>query len=91
VRLPEDAVQEFAVDLVTALSFLHTHGLVYCDLKPSNVLLDENGHLKLGDFGLTRRVTGDVNNGAVASLPPAKRGTPAYMAPELFQQNGYVQ
>ena len=80
VRLPEDAVGEFAVDLLTALSFLHSRGLVYCDLKPSNILLDENGHLKLGDFGLTRRVTGDVkSDGAVAALPPAKRGTPAYM------------
>lgn len=71
---------DFASDLLTALSFLHSRGLVYCDLKPSNILLDENGHLKLGDFGLTRRVTGDVqSDGAVAALPPAKRGTPAYM------------
>jgi hypothetical protein len=73
-------VADFASDLLTALSFLHSRGLVYCDLKPSNILLDENGHLKLGDFGLTRRVTGDVqSDGAVAALPPAKRGTPAYM------------
>lgn len=80
VRLPEEAVADFASDLLTALSFLHSRGLVYCDLKPSNILLDENGHLKLGDFGLTRRVTGDLqSDGAVAALPPAKRGTPAYM------------
>lgn len=80
VRLPEEAVAEFAVDLLTALAFLHSRGLVYCDVKPSNILLDENGRMKLGDFGLTRRVTGDVkSDGAVAALPPAKRGTPAYM------------
>eukprot|EP00854_Cymbomonas_tetramitiformis_P004153 gene4153-5131_t len=87
VKLPEDTVLGFARDLVEALSFLHSRGLIYCDLKPSNLLLDENGHLKLGDFGLTRRVTGG-DNGSVANLPPAKRGTPAYMAPELFQEDG---
>ena len=36
--------------------FLHSEGVIYCDLKPSNVLLDENGRIKLGGFGLSRRL-----------------------------------
>jgi serine/threonine protein kinase len=46
-RLPEESIHDFARDLVKALQFLHSNGVVYCDLKPSNILLDENGRLKV--------------------------------------------
>ncbi|CAN7040174.1 unnamed protein product [Brassica oleracea var. botrytis] len=51
-KLPEDSVYGLAYDLVIALLFLHSKQITYCDLKPSNILLDENGHIKLCDFGL---------------------------------------
>ncbi|CAM6127262.1 unnamed protein product [Calypogeia fissa] len=86
-RLPEESIHDFARDLVQALQFLHSKGVIYCDLKPSNVLLDENGRLKLCDFGLARRL-GDIAKSSVQQLPQAKRGTPCYMAPELFQEGG---
>merc|ERR1719375_879742 len=56
IRLPEASVHDFGRDLVSALLFLHSQGVLYCDLKPSNILLDENGKIKLGDFGLARRL-----------------------------------
>ncbi|XP_024394414.1 serine/threonine-protein kinase RUNKEL [Physcomitrium patens] len=84
-RLPEESIHDFARDLVQALQFLHSKGVIYCDLKPSNVLLDENGRLKLCDFGLARRLS-DIAKSSVQELPQAKRGTPCYMAPELFQE-----
>uniref|UniRef100_A0A7I4CYJ5 Protein kinase domain-containing protein n=1 Tax=Physcomitrium patens TaxID=3218 RepID=A0A7I4CYJ5_PHYPA len=84
-RLPEESIHDFARDLVNALQFLHSKGVIYCDLKPSNVLLDENGRLKLCDFGLARRLS-DIAKSFVQELPQAKRGTPYYMAPELFQE-----
>eukprot|EP00898_Chlorokybus_atmophyticus_P000048 jgi/Chlat1/1043/Chrsp110S01535 len=77
VKLPETSVYEFASDLVTALQYIHAQGIIYADLKPSNILLDENGCLKLCDFGLARRVLD-------SSKDEGKRGTPSYMAPELF-------
>ena len=86
IRLPEASVHDFGRDLVSALLFLHSQGVLYCDLKPSNILLDENGKIKLGDFGLARRLgrSGDPAGGSGGG----KRGTPCYMAPELFQEAG---
>ncbi|KAI5081191.1 hypothetical protein GOP47_0004374 [Adiantum capillus-veneris] len=86
-RLPEESIHDFARDLVHALQFLHSKGVIYCDLKPSNILLDENGRLKLCDFGLARRLS-DISKNSVQQLPQAKRGTPCYMAPELFLEGG---
>uniref|UniRef100_A0A1D1ZBD0 Serine/threonine-protein kinase ULK4 n=1 Tax=Anthurium amnicola TaxID=1678845 RepID=A0A1D1ZBD0_9ARAE len=86
-QLPEDAIHDLARDLVTALQFLHSKGILYCDLKPSNILLDENGLIKLCDFGSARYVT-DVSANSLPTLSQGKTGTPCYMAPELFQDGG---
>ncbi|XP_038723665.1 serine/threonine-protein kinase RUNKEL-like [Tripterygium wilfordii] len=86
-RLPEDSIHDLAYDLIRALQFLHSKGIIYCDLKPSNILLDENGHVKLCDFGLARKLS-DISKTPSSMLPQAKRGTPCYMAPELFEDGG---
>lgn len=84
MRLPESSIHDFGRDLVISIQYLHSNAIIYCDLKPSNILLDENGRIKLGGFGLSRRLS-DINKTSLQQLPPAKRGTPCYMAPELFQ------
>ncbi|CAH1451771.1 unnamed protein product [Lactuca virosa] len=86
-KLPEDSVHDLARDLVRGLSYLHSKGIIYCDLKPSNILLDENGRTKLCDFGLSRKLS-DISKTPSSLLPQAKRGTPCYMAPELFHDGG---
>jgi serine/threonine protein kinase len=55
--------------------FAHQLGIIHCDLKPSNLLLDDRGAIRVTDFGLAVRL-------ADASLGPPLAGTPAFMAPE---------
>ena len=56
-KLPEDAVKKFAYELLEGLSYLHSQGIIFADLKPSNVLMNEYCKLKLCDFGLAKKVT----------------------------------
>ena len=95
--LPPKSVAAFGRDLAVALRVLHKSGTLHCDLKPSNVLVDENGRLKLCGFGLAKKtadaakdgpegVSGGGEGGPKDGL--SKRGTPCYMAPELFTEGG---
>lgn len=79
---PEDAIQ-IAREVTSALAYAHEQGVVHRDLKPENVLLDEEGHVHLVDFGLSR-LAGDGGAGATTMLTRTDviLGTYEYMAPE---------
>nr|AML79199.1 putative LOV domain-containing protein [Galium boreale] len=51
--LKEDAVRFYAAEVIVALEYLHCQGIIYRDLKPENVLLQNNGHVALTDFDLS--------------------------------------
>ena len=53
-KFKEDRVRVYAAELVEALAYLHSNGVIYRDLKPENILLDAAGHIKITDFGLSK-------------------------------------
>ena len=77
-RFPERVARFYAAELLLALGHLHSKHIIYRDLKPENVLLDADGHVKLGDFGLAKDNITHPTKGANSMC-----GTPEYMAPEV--------
>jgi serine/threonine-protein kinase ULK4 len=87
-KLPEKVVKKFAGELAEGLSYLHENGIIFADLKPSNIMVNEFSSLKLSDFGLSKKIS-DLIAAPLESDPnKGKHGAPYYMAPELFQENG---
>ncbi|XP_066551917.1 ribosomal protein S6 kinase-related protein [Amia ocellicauda] len=78
----EDAVRVFAAELGSALGFLHDFGIIHRDVKMENVLLNDQGHLRLADFGLSRRLE---RGGRAYTIC----GTIQYMAPEVLSGGPY--
>ncbi len=68
-------LRSLLTSMARGLQFLEANGILHGDVKPSNMLVDKNRHLKLGDFGLARRLGG--GEGSVV------KGTAKYMAPEV--------
>lgn len=54
LTLPENLIQGFGRDIVRGLHYLHSQSVLHCNLRPSNILLDEKGVNKLGGFGMSR-------------------------------------
>jgi serine/threonine protein kinase len=53
-RLPESTVKIYVCELVLAIESLHKNNIIYRDLKPSNVVIDNEGHVLITDFGLAK-------------------------------------
>ena len=84
--LDEKLVRNIIGQLAVALRYVHSRGLIHCDLKPSNVMLSRSGLVKLLDFGLAAvdPVWDYESKESTASRSFAFIGTPHYMAPEQF-------
>ena len=113
--LSEEESRFYIAESILAIESVHKVNYIHRDLKPDNILLDKNGHVKLTDFGLCKhaeirpsRMT-EVNTTELSAnfnqlknvldkrlgyrrcrkLAFSTVGTPDYIAPEVFGQNGY--
>ena len=70
-------------EVVVALEHLHKHDILYRDLKPENIIIDEWGHLKLTDFGLSKENFTEADDAKTVC------GSPEYFCPEILQDKPY--
>ena len=78
-RLSEDQARIYICEIILAIEFLHANGIIYRDMKPENVLVNSDGHLKLTDFGLSKEIKEEYYNSNSFC------GSHAYLAPEMLE------
>ncbi|KAI9795212.1 MAG: serine/threonine protein kinase, AGC [Piccolia ochrophora] len=81
-RFDTTTAQFYGAEIVLILEFLHKNGIAYRDMKPENLLIDAEGHIKLVDFGFAKRLEGTAVTYTLC-------GTPEYLAPEVIQSKGH--
>jgi hypothetical protein len=80
--LPVEEGLNIARQVLSALDYAHQRKLLHRDIKPGNILLDDNGRVKVVDFGLAKRL---VDSAFTSQTTTGMPGTPLFMAPELLQ------
>ena len=79
-KFTEDVARFYAAEILLALQYLHKDlNIIYRDLKPENLLLTKDGHIKLTDFGLSKK----------NEISSSYCGTPEYLAPEIIKGDKY--
>lgn len=79
-RFPAEVAKFYAAEVILAFEFLHAKDIIYRDLKPENLLVDNKGNIKVADFGFAKNVPDQTWTLC---------GTPDYLAPEIIQSKGY--
>ncbi|MCJ8742572.1 hypothetical protein PDJAM_G00083570 [Pangasius djambal] len=78
-HIPEDMAQFYLAEMVMAIDSVHRLGYVHRDVKPDNILLTADGHVRLGDFGSCLRLQDGMVHSSLAV------GTPDYLSPEILR------
>lgn len=79
-RFDSPTANFYAREILLALEYLHSLSIIYRDLKPENLMLDHEGHLKITDFGFSKKLK---------DRTWTLCGTMEYLAPEIIQNRGH--
>lgn len=79
-KVPSKFIPGIIKEIISAMAHTHKKEIVHRDLKSSNILLDEEWHVKVADFGLSKRIIKEERNDNESPV-----GTPNWMAPELYR------
>jgi serine/threonine-protein kinase MRCK len=79
-RLTEDMVKFYASEMILAIHSIHELEYVHRDIKPDNVLIDKDGHIRLADFGSCLKMDSNRKVNSTTAV-----GTPDYISPEILQ------
>lgn len=82
-RFPETLVRRYARSILEGLHHVHSKGFVHCDIKLQNILVFDNGDVKIADFGLAKE------KGEIHSTTWECRGTPLFLSPEAVNDSEY--
>ncbi|KAI2635483.1 hypothetical protein GGS21DRAFT_84840 [Xylaria nigripes] len=82
--LPEDWVKKYLGEVILGVEHLHSRGIIHRDLKPDNLLIDQKGHLKLTDFGLSRM-------GLIGRQKRALNSAASDKPPDLLKSGPFVR
>eukprot|EP00934_Nitzschia_sp_Nitz4_P008975 Nitzschia sp. Nitz4//scaffold293_size23253//12624//13941//NITZ4_008506-RA/size23253-augustus-gene-0.4-mRNA-1//1//CDS//3329546198//8965//frame0 len=80
---------QYAMDLTSALAYMHSHRVVHRDLKPENIGFDRDNNIRIFDFGLARQLPEPVTNDETLFKLTCQCGSPRYMAPEVALHHPY--
>lgn len=77
-KFNEDFARFYSAQVILAIEHLHSHNIIYRDLKPENTMIDFEGYIRITDFGLSKdKVDSSTSNYSIC-------GTPEYLAPEIL-------
>ena len=93
-KMTQSQVRHFIAELIIALEHLHSKRVIHRDVNPTNVLVDQEGHIALADFGVSRSfgekpAGSHVQNGHNPFITSTECGTPAYNSPEVAWGQAY--
>jgi len=83
-QFTEEQSKFFIIEICLALKYIHKENILYRDIKPENIFMDINGHIRIGDFGLSKNIERE-------KMAYSFCGSPEYMCPEMLLKKGHNQ